>query len=156
MRFIGSGKIKHANKSLLVAFLHGLHHSSSDKSVEKLPILLHPLFQTFMSLKWKTVRKYGVLEVITHILLVVFITITGVQYAVQNDCNYIKEPNDNDCHIRYDYRQNRYKNETPHSDTCIRKNELCFKNDYYNMKFKNGSMLRSFRKDKNGSMLPVR
>ena len=146
MRFIGPGKIIHANKSLLVAFLHGLLNSSSDKSVEKLPILLHPLFQTFMSLKWKTVRKYGGLEVITHILLVVFITITGVQYAVQNDCNYIKEPNSDDCHIKYDYRQNRYKymlqkHETPHSNNCIRKNELCFKNDYYNMKFKNGSML---------------
>ena len=123
-----------------MAFLHGLYHSSSDKSVEKLPAILHPLFQTFMTLKWRTVRKYEVLEVITHFLLVVFITIVGVQYAVHSDCNYIKEPKKDDCPIKYDYRQYRYNNETQQKK-CIRQNELCFKNDYYDLKFENGTML---------------
>ena len=75
--------------SLFVTANQPLKISQVSEDDEHLPLVLHPLLQLFISLKWKTMQKYVFTDFILHLLLVIFITQNGVNYVQYSSCTPI-------------------------------------------------------------------
>ena len=68
---------------------------SFDGDQERSPILLHPLLQIFLSLKFKSVGLMFLFELIFYIILVMLLTKIGIEYVELTSCEMIE--NQDDC-----------------------------------------------------------
>ena len=71
------------------------HSSMSDiGDPERYPILLHPLLQMFLSMKFKSIRFMFLSQLIFHVILVTLLTTIAINYVELTSCQ-IKENEEN-------------------------------------------------------------
>ena len=128
--------------SLFITANQPLKISQVSEDDEHLPLVLHPLLQLFISLKWKTMQKYVFTDLILHLLLVIFITQNGVHYVQYSSCtpididdcqqDYFKT---NDFQLRWITEGNNSMPSDVSLNTCKKNTNgrFCWENDYYQL-----------------------
>ena len=101
-------------------------NSSINKDNENIPLILHPLMQMFMNLKWKTVTGSFHCHLMFQIILLLAVTMTGVHYVKFSSCVKVSDVEDYESYLKKDMKLEMYANVT------------CYRNDHYQMlgKFK--------------------
>ena len=64
-------------------------------------MILHPLLQSFINLKWNNSRKFHYLHLLCTLIVIVFISVLAMEYREHSVCHEIKNGNDN-MGLQYD------------------------------------------------------
>ena len=90
-------KTRHEDKDSDLVILEKVEEHAPiqiSKANDKLPLLLHPLLQIFLNLKFSSIKKVYIIQMLFQILLVASFTVITVNYVQLTSCE-LDERNDN-------------------------------------------------------------
>ena len=90
-------KTRHEDKDSDLVILEKVEEHAPiqiSKANDKLPLLLHPLLQIFLNLKFNSIKKVYIIQMLFQILMVASFTVITVNYVQLTSCE-LDERNDN-------------------------------------------------------------